>query len=74
MERCLRMLQVTKNSIKDVALQKELANIGHVNLLPNERPKWLILELEGDYLMRSIQLMLPSRCYTHLAMRMLFYS
>ena len=29
-ERCLRMLQVTKNSIKDVALQKELANTGHV--------------------------------------------
>ena len=54
-ERCLRMLQLTKNPLKDVALQKELVNTGHVNWLPKERPKWLILELEGDFLMRSIQ-------------------
>lgn len=54
-ERCLRMLKLTKSPNEDVALQKEMANAGHVNWQPKDRPKWLILELEGDYLMRAIQ-------------------
>ncbi|KAG0619346.1 hypothetical protein M758_4G132600 [Ceratodon purpureus] len=54
-ERCLRMLKLTKSPREDVALQKEMANAGHVNWQPKDRPKWLLLELEGDYFMRAIQ-------------------
>ena len=54
-ERCLRMVQSNEIPQENVALQKELANVGHSNWQPMDHPEWLILELEGDYLMRNVQ-------------------
>lgn len=54
-ERCLRMLHLNKSPKENIALQKELANVGHSNWRPEDHPEWLLLELEGDYLMRTVQ-------------------
>jgi hypothetical protein len=49
-ERCLRFF-----GTNDVALQKELANTSPRTWKPFDRPEWLLLELEGDYRMRKVQ-------------------
>ncbi|KAJ7521861.1 hypothetical protein O6H91_19G071900 [Diphasiastrum complanatum] len=60
-ERCLRLMMDSSTPHNDVALQRELANTGHLNWSPKDRPEWLILELEGDYLMRTIQVDVTNR-------------
>jgi len=49
-ERCLRFF-----GSNDVALQKELTNTIPRNWKPMDQPEWLLLELEGDYRMRKVQ-------------------
>ncbi|XP_065660131.1 uncharacterized protein LOC136084024 [Hydra vulgaris] len=51
--RCLKLLQ---NKSSSVVLSRELRNLGHENWIPSSNPEWLILELEGNFLIRPIQI------------------
>ncbi|XP_065660133.1 uncharacterized protein LOC136084025 isoform X2 [Hydra vulgaris] len=50
--RCLKLLQNKSSSV----LSRELRNLGHENWIPSSNPEWLILELEGNFLIRPIQI------------------
>ena len=49
--RCLKFLEAKNES----ALLKELLNIPHENWTPSKNPGWLLLELEGDFAIRKVQ-------------------
>ncbi|XP_063722629.1 uncharacterized protein LOC134850023 [Symsagittifera roscoffensis] len=51
LERCLQHL---KNR-KTVLLQREWNNVGHTNWVPQEFAEWLILEAEGNFMIRPAQ-------------------
>ena len=51
LERCLQYLK----SGKDVHLQREWDNRGHTNWVPRDFVEWLILEVEGSFLIRPAQ-------------------
>jgi hypothetical protein len=49
--RCLAL----NHSGNKVALQRELANRGYEGWSPAERPRWLILQIENDFMIRGLQ-------------------
>ncbi|XP_047144363.1 uncharacterized protein LOC105847900 [Hydra vulgaris] len=51
--RCLKLLQ---NKSSSFVLSRELRNLGHENWIPSSNPEWLLLELEGNFLIRPIQI------------------
>ncbi|KAF2803743.1 uncharacterized protein BDZ99DRAFT_399090 [Mytilinidion resinicola] len=56
LQRAQRLVRVFKGYVRNpVDLQKELANPGHENWDPNTLPDWLLLELEGNLLVRPVQ-------------------
>ena len=57
LQRCLRYL-VSKN---DNALLKELQNPPHQNWTPSKHRDWLVLELEGDFTIRRLQVKVARR-------------
>ena len=57
LQRCLRYL-VSKN---ENALLKELQNPPHQNWTPNKHRDWLVLELEGDFTIRRLQVKVARR-------------
>ncbi|KAF2490217.1 hypothetical protein BU16DRAFT_517393 [Lophium mytilinum] len=56
LQRAQRLVKVFKGYDENpVGLVKELVNPGHENWNPNTRPDWLLLELEGNLLIRPVQ-------------------
>ncbi len=53
-QRVLRCLQHLQQGA-DVHLRREIENIGYVNWLPCERPEWLLLQVENDFMIRPMQ-------------------
>jgi Protein of unknown function (DUF3638) len=53
-QKCDRCLALVRSG-SWAALQLELANTGHSNWQPCAEPGWLLLELEGDFLIRAKQ-------------------
>lgn len=54
---CQWLIRVKNASLKDepLKLHECLNNTGHENWNPNERPDWLLMEIDGDLLIRSTQ-------------------
>ena len=53
-QRLLRCLQHLKNN-KIVHLEREWNNEGHTNWVPRDHVEWLMLEAEGNFLIRPVQ-------------------
>jgi hypothetical protein len=53
-QRVLRCLQHAEQGA-DVHLRREIENSGYVNWRPCERPEWLLLQVENDFMIRPMQ-------------------
>ena len=54
-QRAIRCLKLARNKSAPALLSCEMNNSGHENWIPSENPEWLILELEGNFLIRPVQ-------------------
>ena len=54
-QRALRILKLLRDKTPPAILSQEIFNVGHENWIPSENPEWLILELEGNFLIRPMQ-------------------
>jgi hypothetical protein len=62
LSRCLRFAKSQKASHSDLLeLTQELANNGHENWSPAQRPEWLLFEIESDLMIRPIQAKVAER-------------
>ena len=59
LQRCLQHLK----SRKSVHLQRELNNVGHTNWVPQEFAEWLILEAEGNFMIRPAQVEIAQQMF-----------